>query len=137
VFVRQQRDGYRKYLIIQFWIFLTTCFAIFFYAKAAESAKHSQLGYEAESIRMAANVDGRITDTNNGRAVFESTCAFCHGLQGEGGLGGGVSLFSATNLEVVMDRVRNGLEIMPGFAGSLTEEEIQDVSAYVVEELPH
>ena len=49
--------------------------------------------------------------------MYEATCAFCHGLQGEGGLGGGISLFSATNIEVVMDRVRNGLEIMPGFGG--------------------
>ena len=137
MFVRQQRDGYRKYLVIQLWIVLIACFAMFYFAKAAEPAKNSQLGSEAESIRVVASVDGRITDTNNGRTVFESICAFCHGLQGEGGLGGGVSLFSATNLEVVMDRVRNGLEIMPGFGGSLTEEEIQDVSAYVVEELPH
>ena len=123
--------------MIQVWVLLGFCFAIFFFGKSAESAKNSQLGYETELIRIVANVDGRITDTNNGRTVFESTCAFCHGLQGEGGLGGGVSLFSATSLEVVMDRVRNGLEIMPGFGGSLTEEEIQDVSAYVVEELPH
>jgi len=103
-------------------------------AHGDEADKSPYLGLR---LFVAAEVDGRITDNANGRTIFESTCAFCHGLQGEGGLGGGVSLFSATDLETVMDRVRNGLEIMPGFGGSLTEEEIQDVSAYVTEDLPH
>ena len=133
---RQKKDVFRKRIKVKVCFILSICFCCVYFVQAADAVKKPHLEKE-ESIRAVANVDGRITDTNNGRTVYESTCAFCHGPQGEGGLGGGISLFSATNIEVVMERVRNGLEIMPGFGGSLTEEEIQDVSAYVVEELPH
>lgn len=79
----------------------------------------------------------RTPDTGNGRILYESACAFCHGIQGEGGFGGGIPLIAATDLEAVMLRVRDGFDAMPGFGGAYTEDEIQDVSAYVVEELPH
>ena len=133
---RHKKEVFSQYMKLKVSFILSTCFCCIYFIQIANAAKNPYLE-KGEPIRIVATIDGRITDTNNGRTVYEATCAFCHGLQGEGGLGGGISLFSATNIEVVMDRVRNGLEIMPGFGGSLTEEEIQDVSAYVVEELPH
>ena len=76
-------------------------------------------------------------DTDNGRTLYEGACLFCHGIEGEGGHGGGIPLTAATDLAVVMQRVRAGFNTMPGFGGAFTEEEIRDVSAYVVDELPH
>ena len=44
---------------------------------------------------------------------------------------------ASTDLDAVIQQVRDGLNTMPPFGGALTPEEIQDISAYVVEELPH
>jgi mono/diheme cytochrome c family protein len=35
--------------------------------------------------------------------------------------------------ELVVDRVTNGMGAMPAFAGQLSEQQIQDVAAYVVQ----
>jgi len=79
---------------------------------------------------------GRAADTANGGTLYNAACTFCHGPVGEGGAGG-VTLTNATNLAAVMQQVREGLNAMPPFGAALTPDEIQDVSAYVVEELPH
>ena len=69
--------------------------------------------------------------------LYQQHCAACHGDEGEGGHGGGGSLARMTDIDVVVLRVGNGLNLMPAFATTLTPEEILDVSTYVVEELPH
>jgi len=79
----------------------------------------------------------RPADLANGKVLFDGACAFCHGAQGEGGHGGGVPLTAATDLEAVMLQVANGLNNMPPFGAALTPDEVQDVSTYVVGELPH
>jgi mono/diheme cytochrome c family protein len=78
-----------------------------------------------------------MSDPANGGTLYNGACAFCHGPEGEGGPGGGLPLVNATDLDVVMQHVRNGLNAMPPFGAALTPEQIQDVSAYVVAELPH
>ena len=40
---------------------------------------------------------------------------------------------SQPSFELVVDRVTNGAGAMPAFEGQLSEQEIADVSAYVVE----
>ena len=92
---------------------------------------------ETTTAAAAPTAASRIADTDNGRTLYEGACAFCHGIEGEGGHGGGIPLTAATELDSVMLRVRDGFNTMPGFGGAFTEDEIQDVSAYVVEELPH
>ena len=37
------------------------------------------------------------------------------------------------DLELVVDRVTNGMGVMPAFKGQLSEKQIQDVASYVVE----
>ena len=86
---------------------------------------------------QAASLPNRMADLDNGRLLYDGACAFCHGAQGEGGHGGGTPLTASTDLAAVMRQVSEGLDIMPPFGAAFSTEEIHDVSAYVVEILPH
>lgn len=71
-----------------------------------------------------------------GRDVFAGNCAACHGGQGEGGTGpklAGEAKY--TDPEAVVDQIRDGGGGMPAFKGRLSEQELADVSAFVVGEL--
>jgi quinohemoprotein ethanol dehydrogenase len=68
-----------------------------------------------------------------GEAVFASNCSTCHGATGRGGNGGPdlTTIPSAKNLQRVITQVTNGGGGMPSFEGTLTEQQIRDVAAYV------
>jgi mono/diheme cytochrome c family protein len=72
-----------------------------------------------------------------GREIFTSvaqpSCATCHTLADAGATGTVGPNLDATqpSLDLVVDRVTNGLGGMPSFSGSLSEEEIQEVATYV------
>ena len=74
-------------------------------------------------------------DPSAGREVVlgPSNCGSCHTLADAGTSGTiGPNLDeSRPPLELVVDRVTNGQGAMPSFSGSLTEQEINDVAAYV------
>ena len=72
----------------------------------------------------------------DGEAVFASAgCGGCHTLEAAGSSGTvGPNLDDAQpSFELVVDRVTNGAGAMPAFEGQLSEQEIADVAAYVVE----
>ena len=102
----------------------------------SRSTEHSTRSFLHPKHRNLRRLRGRAADTANGGTLYNAACTFCHGPVGEGGAGG-VTLTNATNLAAVMQQVREGLNAMPPFGAALTPDEIQDVSAYVVEELPH
>jgi quinohemoprotein ethanol dehydrogenase len=89
------------------------------------------------STPAPSTTSSRPVDLDNGRAVFDAACLFCHGERGEGGHGGGPSLAAATRLTAVEQVVADGRNDMPAFGGALSRDQIRDVSAYVVERLPH
>jgi len=70
-----------------------------------------------------------------GKEVFlgASACASCHTLSDAGATGAIGPNLDATEppYDLVVERVTNGLGGMPSFADSLSEEQIQDVAAYV------
>jgi alcohol dehydrogenase (cytochrome c) len=70
-------------------------------------------------------------DVSKGHTVYDSTCRPCHGSEGEGGHGSGPPLRSASSPSDVMRIVRVGSNLMPGFEGRLSPEQIRDVSSYV------
>ena len=71
-----------------------------------------------------------------GREVFADNCAACHGARGEGGTGPNLAGEAEyTDPEAVVDQIRDGGGGMPGFEGRLTEQELADVSAFLVREL--
>jgi mono/diheme cytochrome c family protein len=74
-------------------------------------------------------------DAAAGEAVFASAgCASCHTLEAAGSTGTvGPNLDDAKpDHDLVVDRVTNGSGAMPSFSGTLSEQQIQDVAAYVV-----
>ena len=91
----------------------------------------------AGQVTASASAVGADADLAIGRAVYENACGACHGPSGEGGHGGGQALVAATNRSTVMRVVSEGRNEMPAFGRELSPEQIRDVSAYVVETLPH
>ena len=75
-------------------------------------------------------------DAAAGKAVFDSAgCAGCHTLADAGASGTVGPNLDETKptFELAVDRVTNGAGAMPAFAGQLSEQQIQDVAAYVVQ----
>jgi mono/diheme cytochrome c family protein len=72
-------------------------------------------------------------DAAAGKVVFTTNCGSCHTLSDAGTSGTvGPNLDDAQpDAARVVDRVTNGKGLMPPFAGSLTEQQIADVAAYV------
>jgi mono/diheme cytochrome c family protein len=75
-------------------------------------------------------------DPAAGEAVFASAgCGGCHTLEAAGSSGNvGPNLDEAKPPhDLVVERVTNGMGVMPSFKGQLDDKQIQDVAAYVVE----
>jgi len=75
-------------------------------------------------------------DPAAGKQVFATAgCGSCHTLKDAGANGTvGPNLDQAKPpLELVVDRVTNGKGVMPSFSGQLSQQQIADVAAYVVQ----
>lgn len=74
-------------------------------------------------------------DPAAGKEVFltVAACGSCHTLADAGTKGAvGPNLDAASpSYDRVVDRVTNGMGVMPSFSGKLSEQQIQDVAAYV------
>ncbi|HST68578.1 MAG TPA: c-type cytochrome [Solirubrobacterales bacterium] len=72
-----------------------------------------------------------------GASVFAENCAGCHGEDGKGGPGGPdlTTMPLAQTEEGTIEQVTNGGGGMPAFGEQLTEEEISDVAAFVVQDV--
>ena len=73
-------------------------------------------------------------DAEAGAAIYnEQGCGGCHVLEAAGSSGSvGPNLDeSKPELDLIVDRVTNGQGVMPAFGDELSEEEIQNVAAYV------
>ena len=94
-------------------------------AGAGEKPAEGETG--AETTATAAG------DPVAGKVVFTASCGGCHTLADAGASGSvGPNLDEAKpSVELVSDRVTNGLNGMPSFKGQLEEKQIEDVSAYV------
>jgi mono/diheme cytochrome c family protein len=72
-----------------------------------------------------------------GAAVFGENCSTCHGATGHGGNGGPdlTTMPLAQSEEGAIQQVTNGGGGMPAFGGTLSEEEIENVAAYVAQDV--
>jgi quinohemoprotein ethanol dehydrogenase len=83
------------------------------------------------------SAEGATADAAAGGEVFSENCSTCHGADGHGGNGGPdlSTMPLAQTTEGAEQQVTNGGGGMPAFGGQLSEEEIKNVAAYVVEEV--
>ncbi len=75
-------------------------------------------------------------DASAGEELFASNgCGSCHSLDAAGTSGNiGPNLDEAQpDFELAVDRITNGAGAMPPFKGQLSDQQIADVAAYVVE----
>ncbi len=72
-----------------------------------------------------------------GTVVFSENCSTCHGATGHGGNGGpDLRTMPLAQTEAgAIQQVTNGGGGMPAFSGVLSEEEIENVAAYVAQEI--
>src|ERR1700742_3283630 len=91
-----------------------------------------ELEGEAEGAETAAG-----GDAESGAVVFSENCSTCHGATGHGGNGGPdlTTMPLAQTEEGAIQQVTNGGGGRPAFGGTLSEEEIENVAAYVVHEI--
>ncbi len=98
---------------------------------------------ETETSETTETETNETTDTGSavegdpvaGKDIFlgASACGGCHTLADAGTTGAvGPNLDDAQpDAELVVERVTNGSGAMPSFSGTLSEQQIQDVAAYV------
>ena len=125
-------------------LFLAIC-GVFFVAQMTAVLVLAEIGEADEPIEeeVAPSTEEPGTpapteaagDPAAGKEVFLGTagCASCHTLSDAGTSGAIGPNLDATkpSSELVVDRVTNGLGGMPSFSETLSEEQIQDVAAYV------
>lgn len=77
-------------------------------------------------------------DAASGAKIFTANCAACH-AGGNNVINGAKTLkkealekYDMNSLDAIKDRVIHGKNAMPAFAGRLTSDQIEDVSAYVL-----
>ena len=94
-----------------------------------------EAGTDTTTTTETTTTDGDDGAVAAGRDVFIANCGVCHTLSDAGTSGsvGPVLDGSGLSQDAIEQQVRNGGGAMPAFEGQLSEEEIEDVSAYVAE----
>jgi mono/diheme cytochrome c family protein len=102
-------------------------------AENAEDGDTTEAETEEEGDGDGAAAEG---DAEAGADIYnEQACGGCHTLEAAGSSGSiGPNLDeSQPDFELVVERVTNGSGAMPSFSDKLSEDEINNVAAYVVE----
>jgi quinohemoprotein ethanol dehydrogenase len=103
-------------------------------ATPEEGSKEAEAEGGGEKPEPGAAAAG---DAGAGAEVFANNCSICHGANGTGGNGGPDlrTMPKAKTESGAIEQVTKGGGGMPAFNGSLSEEEIKDVAAYVVQKI--
>jgi mono/diheme cytochrome c family protein len=96
-------------------------------------------GGEQQENPGEGEAEGGAGNAAAGTVIFSENCSTCHGATGHGGNGGPdlTTMPLAQTEEGAIQQVTNGGGGMPPFGGTLSEEEIENVAAYVVQEITH
>jgi mono/diheme cytochrome c family protein len=135
------KSGLRWYLPLTVAFFIAMMAAVIVFGVEEE---HAEAEHTPPGVTQPAEGEGEGTgaggftggDATAGKAIFTSAgCNACHVLAAAGATGiVGPDLDEAKAAEpIVIDRVVNGKGTMPAFKDSLSEQEISDVVAFVVE----
>lgn len=103
-------------------------------AEESEEGESKGAGEEKAAGGEEAAAGG---DPEAGATVFAENCAVCHGEDGHGGAGGPDlrTMPKAKTEEGAIEQVTDGGGGMPPFGGQLSEEEIHNVAAFVVQDV--
>jgi cytochrome c553 len=138
------RRGLPLFVVVTIALFVAMMTAMAVFAREEEEAAEHPPATETqpeetqpgETQPPATETDGgEQGNAEAGAEVFASAgCGGCHALQAAGTSGTvGPNLDEAKpDHALVVDRVTNGKGVMPSFKGQLSEQQIQDVAAYVV-----
>ena len=95
-------------------------------------------------ILITAPLSAFASDVANGAKVFSANCAACHAGGGnvvngehtlkQGDLKAYLAQYNNGHESAIVAQVTYGLNEMPAFIGTLTENQISDVAAYVEEQ---
>lgn len=77
----------------------------------------------------SGNIASASGNNSAGANLFAANCAGCHGANAQGGSGPNIAGISDSN--GVIDTILNGTEGMPGFANTLSDQNISDILAYL------
>jgi mono/diheme cytochrome c family protein len=132
--------------LVTFVLFLSTMAGVIVFAAEEGEVAHGAEAVETQGTETQPAETGGEPQTTTGEAptgdpaageaVFASAgCGGCHTLKAAGTSGNvGPNLDEAKpDYALVVERVTNGKSPMPSFKGQLTEKQIQDVAAYVVD----
>jgi mono/diheme cytochrome c family protein/glucose dehydrogenase len=106
--------------------------------EANEGETPTEEGAEEATEEGAETAEaGGAPDAEAGKEVFAENCSICHGATGHGGNGGPdlTTMPKAKEQTGAEEQVTNGGGGMPAFKGQLSEEEIKNVAAFVVEDV--
>lgn len=87
-------------------------------------------------VSLSGYAPVQAADVFHGKEVFERHCIGCHGRTGSGVMPGMPNFMHGDRVltksdGALMESVRQGSGIMPGFSAILNDVEIQDVIAYL------
>lgn len=118
------------------FVAMLTAMAVLAVEDEEEGGAHAAEAAETEGAEPAPPPAAAEGDPEAGKAVFASSgCGSCHTLADAGTSGTvGPNLDEAKpDHDLVVERVTNGKAPMPSFKDELSEEQIEDVAAYVVQ----
>ncbi|HET8653346.1 MAG TPA: cytochrome c, partial [Gaiellaceae bacterium] len=72
-------------------------------------------------------------DSDLGEQIFDGACAKCHGLEGQGLIGPGLSASTVANAAVVAEIVRNGRGKMPAIGEEWDERQMKALTDHLKE----
>jgi mono/diheme cytochrome c family protein len=139
IFVPKRSEGFPKrldaFIVVSALLFIAQMTAVVWVTGTQEVEEaHASEEASAGGATTEAPAPAPTGDPVAGKEVFESAgCVACHTLADAGATGTvGPNLDQAKPpATLVVTRVTNGAGAMPSFKGKLTEEQIDDVAAYV------
>jgi mono/diheme cytochrome c family protein len=105
------------------------------------SKPHSLLSLRLSLLACAFSANALISSYSNaadffsGEKIYQKYCQSCHGIKGQGGIGGAPNFARGQGLmktdTSLYDTIDRGKNAMPAFRGVLKEEEFYDVITYI------
>ena len=138
IFVSKRSPGFPKrldaYIVVSALLFIAQMGAVVWVTGTQETEEETHAAETGGATEGGTTTEEPTGDAAAGKQVFESAgCVACHTLADAGSTGTvGPNLDDAKPpATLVVTRVTNGAGAMPSFKDKLTEQQIQDVAAYV------